>query len=88
MCEQVSHHPPVSAFYGEGEHYTIHGSIQPKMKFWGKSIEVTPKGMITLNLKKSVNINLKSSNVLIMTIHLKVLVRVILLHKCTNISLK
>lgn len=59
VCEQVSHHPPVSAFYGEGEYYTIHGSIQPKMKFWGKSIEVTPKGMITLNLKKSVDTNLK-----------------------------
>ena len=52
VCEQVSHHPPVSAFFGEGVHFTLHGSIQPKMKFWGKSIEVTPKGNITLYLKK------------------------------------
>ncbi|ESO08225.1 hypothetical protein HELRODRAFT_75568, partial [Helobdella robusta] len=52
VCEQVSHHPPVSAFHGEGDHFTFHGSIQPKMKFWGKSIEVTPKGTITLYLKK------------------------------------
>jgi len=50
VCEQVSHHPPVSAFHAESEHFLLHGSIHPKMKFWGKSVEVTPKGIVTLHL--------------------------------------
>ncbi|CAG5134914.1 unnamed protein product, partial [Candidula unifasciata] len=48
--EQVSHHPPVTAFCAEGKSYTFHGSIQPKLKFWGKSVEISPKGVITLTL--------------------------------------
>jgi hypothetical protein len=54
MSEQVSHHPPVSAFHVEGEGYTMNGSILPKLRFWGKSVEVTPKGTITLTLTRSV----------------------------------
>ncbi|KAL8577247.1 hypothetical protein ACOMHN_022435 [Nucella lapillus] len=52
MAEQVSHHPPVSAFHAEGEGYTLNGSVLPKLRFWGKSVEVTPKGIITLSLPK------------------------------------
>ncbi|XP_068614945.1 oxysterol-binding protein-related protein 2-like [Brachionichthys hirsutus] len=54
MSEQVSHHPPVSAFQAEGigEDFVFHGSIYPKVKFWGKSIEAEPKGVITLELPK------------------------------------
>ncbi|XP_016898081.1 oxysterol-binding protein-related protein 1-like isoform X2 [Cynoglossus semilaevis] len=54
MSEQVSHHPPVSAFHAEGlkEDFVFHGSIYPKLKFWGKSIEAEPKGTITLELPK------------------------------------
>ncbi|XP_055084380.1 oxysterol-binding protein-related protein 1-like isoform X3 [Periophthalmus magnuspinnatus] len=54
MSEQVSHHPPVSAFHAEGlrEDFVFHGSIYPKLKFWGKSIEAEPKGLITLELPK------------------------------------
>jgi hypothetical protein len=52
VCEQVSHHPPVSAYHGESEHYAIHGSVQPKLKFWGKSIEVRPDGYINVKLKR------------------------------------
>uniref|UniRef100_A0A673CWI1 Oxysterol-binding protein n=1 Tax=Sphaeramia orbicularis TaxID=375764 RepID=A0A673CWI1_9TELE len=54
MSEQVSHHPPVSAFHAEGlkEDFVFHGSIYPKLKFWGKSIEAEPKGIITLELPK------------------------------------
>ncbi|XP_041847233.1 oxysterol-binding protein-related protein 1-like [Melanotaenia boesemani] len=54
MSEQVSHHPPISAFYAEGlkEDFVFHGSIYPKLKFWGKSIEAEPKGVITLELPK------------------------------------
>ncbi|XP_034039799.1 oxysterol-binding protein-related protein 1 [Thalassophryne amazonica] len=52
VSEQVSHHPPVSAFHAEGlkEDFVFHGSIYPKLKFWGKSIEAEPKGIITLEL--------------------------------------
>lgn len=54
MSEQVSHHPPVSAFQAEGlkEDFVFHGSIYPKLKFWGKSIEAEPRGVITLELPK------------------------------------
>ncbi|KAM6918580.1 oxysterol-binding protein-related protein 1-like [Xenentodon cancila] len=54
MSEQVSHHPPISAFHAEGlnEDFYFHGSIYPKLKFWGKSIEAEPKGTITLELPK------------------------------------
>jgi len=52
ICEQVSHHPPVSAFYADSENFIFHGSIHPKLKFWGKSIEVHPKGTVTVELPK------------------------------------
>lgn len=54
VSEQVSHHPPVSAFQAEGlkDDFVFHGSIYPKLKFWGKSIEAEPKGLITLELPK------------------------------------
>uniref|UniRef100_A0A668ALM4 Oxysterol-binding protein n=1 Tax=Myripristis murdjan TaxID=586833 RepID=A0A668ALM4_9TELE len=54
ISEQVSHHPPVSAFYAEGleEDFVFHGSIYPKLKFWGKSVEAEPKGVMTLELPK------------------------------------
>uniref|UniRef100_A0A674PNL8 Oxysterol-binding protein n=1 Tax=Takifugu rubripes TaxID=31033 RepID=A0A674PNL8_TAKRU len=54
ISEQVSHHPPVSAFHAEslGGDFVFHGSIYPKLKFWGKSVEAEPKGTITLELLK------------------------------------
>lgn len=51
VCEQVSHHPPVSAYHVEGKSFQRFGSVQPKLKWWGKSIEVVPDGVITLVLK-------------------------------------
>ncbi|XP_064651770.1 oxysterol-binding protein-related protein 1-like [Lineus longissimus] len=50
VCEQVSHHPPVSAFHVESPEFIFHGAIHPKLKFWGKSLEVQPKGTVTLEL--------------------------------------
>nr|KAF6471522.1 hypothetical protein HJG59_010919 [Molossus molossus] len=49
---QVSHHPPISAFHSEGlcQDFLFHGSIYPKLKFWGKSVEAEPRGTITLEL--------------------------------------
>lgn len=52
VCEQVEHHPPISAFHVEAPDYTFHGTIYPKIKFWGSSIQVTPKGLVTLYLRK------------------------------------
>uniref|UniRef100_UPI00398F42BA oxysterol-binding protein-related protein 1 isoform X2 n=1 Tax=Pristiophorus japonicus TaxID=55135 RepID=UPI00398F42BA len=54
ISEQVSHHPPISAFHAEGlvQNFVFHGSIYPKLKFWGKSVEAEPKGIITLELFK------------------------------------
>lgn len=54
ISEQVSHHPPISAFHTESltGDFVFHGSIYPKLKFWGKSVEAEPKGTITLELYK------------------------------------
>ncbi|XP_043467114.1 oxysterol-binding protein-related protein 2 isoform X1 [Leptopilina heterotoma] len=52
LCEQVSHHPPISAFHAESENFTFHGSINPKLKFCGKSVEIHPKGILTVKLLK------------------------------------
>lgn len=54
ISEQVSHHPPVSAFHAQSlkHEFEFHGSIDPKLKFWGKSVEAEPKGTMTLELLK------------------------------------
>lgn len=54
ISEQVSHHPPISAFHAESlkKEFEFHGSIYPKLKFWGKSVEAEPKGTMTLELLK------------------------------------
>uniref|UniRef100_A0A3Q3JKN0 Oxysterol-binding protein n=1 Tax=Monopterus albus TaxID=43700 RepID=A0A3Q3JKN0_MONAL len=54
ITEQVSHHPPVSAFHAESlkQEFELHGSMCPKLKFWGKSVEVQPRGTMTLELLK------------------------------------
>uniref|UniRef100_A0A6Q2WZG6 Oxysterol-binding protein n=1 Tax=Esox lucius TaxID=8010 RepID=A0A6Q2WZG6_ESOLU len=51
ISEQVSHHPPVSAFHAEGlkKDFVFHGSIYPKLKFWGKSVEAEPKACFMYN---------------------------------------
>ncbi|XP_071502493.1 oxysterol-binding protein-related protein 1-like [Diadema antillarum] len=52
LLEQVSHHPPVSAFHATSPHFEFHGAVHPKLKFWGKSMEVQPKGVVTIKLPK------------------------------------
>ncbi|XP_019906910.1 oxysterol-binding protein-related protein 2-like isoform X2 [Esox lucius] len=54
ITEQVSHHPPISAFHAQSlkQEFEFHGSIHPKLKFWGKSVEAEPKGTMTLELLK------------------------------------
>lgn len=71
VCEQVEHHPPVSAFHVESANYSFHGHVHPKVKFWGSSIQVIPKGLMTLELPRHKeayswqNINCTIHNVII-----------------------
>eukprot|EP00117_Sycon_ciliatum_P005873 scpid16975/ scgid9644/ Oxysterol-binding protein-related protein 1 len=50
LCEQVSHHPPVTALHADSANYRLHFSIQSKIKFLGKGVEVWPVGRLTLEL--------------------------------------
>ncbi|XP_044741981.1 oxysterol-binding protein-related protein 1-like [Chrysoperla carnea] len=52
VCEQVSHHPPISAFHADSKDWVFHGSVHPKLKFWGKSVEIQPKGVVTVEFPK------------------------------------
>ncbi|KAI8888672.1 Oxysterol-binding protein [Backusella circina FSU 941] len=54
ICEQVSHHPPVSAFYLEDEEHgiSLNGHCGQKSKFKGTSIKVEQVGRAILYLKK------------------------------------
>lgn len=31
--EQISHHPPIGAYYFQGRSYRIHGQIEPRISF-------------------------------------------------------
>lgn len=50
VAEQVSHHPPISAFHADSAEFAMHGWLYPKLKFWGKSIEIQPKGKMTIEM--------------------------------------
>uniref|UniRef100_A0A1I8HVB7 Oxysterol-binding protein n=1 Tax=Macrostomum lignano TaxID=282301 RepID=A0A1I8HVB7_9PLAT len=54
VCEQVSHHPPTSAYHAEAADgsWLFHGSVSPKLSFWGKTVDVAPKGVVTVELPK------------------------------------
>lgn len=45
LCEQVSHHPPISAFYSEGQGYYTYGNTNVKNFFWGGSLEFRAVGL-------------------------------------------
>ncbi|KAJ2691111.1 Oxysterol-binding protein 4 [Coemansia sp. RSA 1285] len=53
ICEQVSHHPPVSAFFFENANAGIYGSghFSQKSKFKGTSMKVVQEGRVTLRMK-------------------------------------
>lgn len=53
ILEQVSHHPPISAFYGENEHFILEGHIQIKTTFTMKGIFAYPIGKTLLTLKNT-----------------------------------
>ncbi|RWS28289.1 oxysterol-binding protein-related protein 1-like protein [Leptotrombidium deliense] len=50
IAEQVSHHPPISAFHVESPKYSFYGSQHPKLRFWGKFVEIKPEGSLTVKL--------------------------------------
>ena len=45
FSEQVSHHPPISAFYSEGKGYYTYGNTNVKNFFWGGSLEFRAVGL-------------------------------------------
>ncbi|KAG7459596.1 hypothetical protein MATL_G00212350 [Megalops atlanticus] len=52
VSEQVSHHPPISACHAESENFTFWQDQRWKNKFWGKSLEVIPTGMVNVTLPR------------------------------------
>ncbi|XP_077056835.1 oxysterol-binding protein-related protein 7 isoform X3 [Siphateles boraxobius] len=52
ISEQVSHHPPISACHAESENFNFWQDQRWKNKFWGKSLEIMPTGMVNVTLKK------------------------------------
>ena len=53
ICEQVSHHPPISALYAENDNFKVWGSFQPQSKFTFTKMLVTPKSTIMIQLKST-----------------------------------
>lgn len=45
IAEQVSHHPPISAFYCEGKGFNTTGNTNLKNYFWGGSLELRVVGL-------------------------------------------
>ena len=50
VSEQVSHHPPVSVCHATSEKWSWWQDFRVKTKFWGKSMEFQPEGVINLML--------------------------------------
>jgi hypothetical protein len=53
ICEQVSHHPPISAFYADHEDFWVQSFFEPKSKFTFTKMMVTPRVNIIIMLKKT-----------------------------------
>ena len=50
IAEQVSHHPPVTAFEIKCGDLTINGDIQPYTSFKGTYVDIVPRGRVTVTL--------------------------------------
>ncbi|VFR00992.1 unnamed protein product [Cuscuta campestris] len=48
ISEKVSHHPMILAFHCEGRGWKIWADCNLKSKFWGRSIQLDPLGVLTL----------------------------------------
>ena len=45
---QVVHHPTIIAMHGEGESWSFAADADVRAKFWGRSVELSPVGLIRL----------------------------------------
>ncbi|XP_066521482.1 oxysterol-binding protein-related protein 7 [Hoplias malabaricus] len=52
ISEQVCHHPPISACHATSENFTFWQDQRWKNKFWGKSLEIMPAGMVNVTLSR------------------------------------
>ncbi|MGH0168282.1 UNVERIFIED_CONTAM: hypothetical protein FKN15_069450 [Acipenser sinensis] len=52
ISEQVSHHPPISVCQAESDNFIFWQDVRWKNKFWGKSLEIVPVGMVNVILTK------------------------------------
>ena len=48
MVMQVVHHPTIVAMHGEGERWSYTADADVRAKFWGRSVELIPVGLIRL----------------------------------------
>ncbi|XP_041671933.1 oxysterol-binding protein-related protein 7 [Cheilinus undulatus] len=52
ISEQVCHHPPISACHAESDKFSFWQDQRWKNKFWGKSLEILPTGMVNVTLPR------------------------------------
>ncbi|CAL1600027.1 unnamed protein product [Knipowitschia caucasica] len=52
ISEQVCHHPPISACHADSDNFSFWQDQRWKNKFWGKSLEIVPTGMVNVMLPK------------------------------------
>uniref|UniRef100_A0A4W5PPG9 Oxysterol-binding protein n=1 Tax=Hucho hucho TaxID=62062 RepID=A0A4W5PPG9_9TELE len=52
ISEQVSHHPPISACHADSDSFSFWQDQRWKNKFWGKSLEIMPTGMVNVTLPR------------------------------------
>ncbi|XP_018495471.2 oxysterol-binding protein-related protein 2 [Galendromus occidentalis] len=52
VCEQVSHHPPISALHMESPSVIFEANLCPKLRFSGTQIIIKPEGRMSLTLKR------------------------------------
>ncbi|XP_077407289.1 oxysterol-binding protein-related protein 7 isoform X2 [Vanacampus margaritifer] len=50
ISEQVCHHPPISACHAESDNFSFWQDQRWKNKFWGKSLEIVPTGMVNVTI--------------------------------------
>ena len=50
FAEQVSHHPPITAFYIESPYFKLEANTSMSIRFWGKHIEVGINSPIFITL--------------------------------------
>lgn len=48
LAEKVVHHPTIVAMHGEGETWSYEADADVRAKFWGRSVELVPVGLIRL----------------------------------------